>query len=339
MPEDHDASSSTEAGAWKLALGSCGTFSVVMFAMVGVWARQSRSEFLGLPTDGVTEDFGTVVKQCAAEGLDVVISTVFIAFQYATENVWAVLAVLIITALVLFLSIWPLRKSLQRPWIAAAAVALLVTGTAGKLLFYDAPTLYLRDVLISYPLDSTYFEAPPFFARRVDTIWRDMVCARMTGSNTPFAVQTCTAGDGALYNRHVAGRYLLDVAYTTIISVIAVLLGCGVLLHWRRSGSLPLTAKILTVTASAVSVLIAISGLALAYSRTARSTQFLYDNERRAFVMCTSATRCFDYSTADGFHASAPTTGNDMRDALGAYLDDVANRPDVSPPPVINIRR
>jgi hypothetical protein len=122
------------------------------------------------------------------------------------------------------------------------------------------------------------------------------------------------------------------------ITVTAILLSFGILLRWR-AGTFPITGKLLILSVTAICMLAAMSSLALAYSRTARSTRFLYDNGRRAFVICTSNTQCFDYSVDSGFRQSKPGSGNDMRDVLNAYLDDMANRPDVSPPPTANTWR
>lgn len=303
-----------------------------MSGLLGVWVQQSQHAFLGIPQDMAQVDTLSILQAWALEGLQFILAVIYIIFDYVVRNIIALAVFVGVIGLVVYVSRRPLRR-LYNDGILVAIVLMLFVGAVTKLVLYDIPTIYINDVLRTYCLDSSYFDAPPLVASRLDTIWSDVVCSRIANSGTEFSTQACSDGDAAFYRRRVSGRFLVDATVTTVIALGEMAIGAYTLLRWRRlkHGALPAPIVILVVTG--LTIAIAVNGLAIAFSRTARSTSFPYHClDDCAFLICSGKGNCVDYAAATGFRPARLGGRTEERDVLQAHFAELLRTNEVPPP-------
>lgn len=303
------------------------TALLVVFA-IGFAAAAARHTLLGLPVP-----FGAALApgEWGVSAAQVFLRLPLMIFEYAGHGFgWlrVLLAIAVTGALIYFVTL-KRPPRVQRFYVPKIVIPLLVLAAAAKVWHYDVPTLVFRDVLTKNSITDAAFEIPPSYARQASRTWRAIVCSRIASSDDPRVRYYCREIPAREHRQNALGRYLLNVAWTSLLTAIAIAV-IRKLAHTSRQPewNVSTTLKRLLITTVAMAGLATMLFAAQTYARTVAPT--VYDVVRPPapkppedqapdyFRVC-AGSRCFKYVSAFGDLEESP----DIATAPAADRDDI----------------
>jgi hypothetical protein len=300
---------------------------LVVFA-IGFAAAASRHTLLGLP---VPFSAAFAPGEWGVSAAQVLLRIPLMLFEYAGYGFgWlrALLAIGVTSALIYFVTL-KRPPRVQRFYVPKIVIPLLVLGAAAKVGYYDVPTLVFRDVLTKNSITDAAFDIPPAYARQASRTWKAIVCSRIASSDDPRVRYWCREGRAGEHRQNALGRYLLNVAWTSLLTAIAIAV-IRKLAHTSRQPEWNVTAtlKRLLIATVAMAGLATMLFAAQTYARTVAPT--VYDLVRPPapkppeepeppFFRVCAGPRCFKYIPSFGGLEESP----DIATAPAADREDI----------------
>lgn len=338
MPDLTDTLTSQKVpGLWeraRVAILAWFGIAVGCFALVGILARESTHAFLGIPGSHLGDAF-TNPGAAAAEGLSFVGRTLIMAGTYAGYNPIGFIAAIALAAAFIYFTVRR-PQLVDRAYIPAVIVPLLIVAAIAKGLWFDLPTVFFEDVLDRYTVDPFTLD-PPTLTSRVDTIWKDVVCSRVAGLQNEETQRICGTLNERVATRRGMARHLLNVIFTIAICGLGVAVLRKLAIPSRNPRwNLPFTWKWALVGATAIAVLAALLAVPWTYGRTVASMKLPYvcQGEDCGPQLC--ADHC--YALLDGTWKRVPEKSEGevvaTRDILTeAFREQLGMAQPVAPPP------
>lgn len=292
----------------RAAIAAWFGIAVGCFAFIGVVARESTHLFLGLP-GGHFGDALTSPGSAAEAGLRFLGRTLVVAGTYFTYNPIGAIAAVAAAAALLYFGVRRPRI-VERAYRPLAAVPVVILAALAKMLFYDFPTFWFRDVLTTLSVEVSTFDPPAMIFPRVEKIWRGVVCSRIANLQGDVVDQICGGERPRAHLQNLYGGYLLDVVFTIAICVLGIAVLRRLTLPSRDARwNLPRTWKWSLVTATSLALLTALLAVPWTYGRTVASMEFPYicTAEECSVRICAEEDECFAFIPADAEIVDAKT--------------------------------
>lgn len=247
--------------------------AVGCFAFVGVLARESTHHLFDLPDSGFSDAF-TSPGASAEAGLRFVGRTLVVAATYFAYNPFGALLVTLLAGAVLYFAV---RRPplVERAYVPAVVVPLVVLGAFLKTFRYDMPVLGFKGALTRLGIEAGTFDPPAMFFSRAEKIWSGVVCSRI--GNFAQAKTLCGTETPLEHTQNLYGVYLLDVIFTIGICALGIAaLRKLTLPSHRQVWNLPRTWKWASIIAVGLALLGALLPVPWTYARTVASMQYPY---------------------------------------------------------------
>ena len=267
------------------------------FAFVGVLARESTHHLFDLPDSGFADTFRSPGVSAEA-GLRFVGRTLVVAGTYFAYNPVGFIVALLVAAAVLYFAV---RRPplVERSYVPAVVVPLVLIGGFVKTLLYDLPVLGFTRVLTRLSIDPRTFDAPAMFSWRAEKIWKGVVCSRI--GDFAEARSLCGGQSAREHLQNLYGTYLLDVIFTIAICSIGIAaLRKLTLPSHNPAWNLPVTWKRALITAIALALLGTLLPVPWTFARTVASMEYPYIcTAECAFHIAVDDQRTFAFYPAD----------------------------------------
>jgi ABC-type sugar transport system permease subunit len=307
--------------------------AVGCFAFVGVLARESTHHLFDLPDSGFTDAF-TSPGESAAAGLRFVGRSLVVAATYFAYNPVGSVLVVILAGTVLYFAVRR-RPLIERAYIPAVVLPVVVVGAFVKTLYYDLPVLGFTGVLTKLGIDSRTFDPPAMFSSRAERIWSGVVCSRI--ANFPEARSLCGTETSVEHMQNLYGVYLLDVIFTIAVCALGIAaLRKLTLPSHARAWNLPRAWNRASILVIAVALLGALLPVPWTYARTVASMEYPYICTAECeFHIRVDANKTFAFYPADseiGAAQAVPTNAQvSMRDILDVAFTNQVKSPSFVP--------